>query len=105
MDLAGEEGEDLVEEQKEDDNGIGETLGDRTLALTLRQAIIAQCNIDGLNDKLVEQLETYQENYREQTRRIKELERDLPHTKNMDRRKMMETRLKAAIKLRGMSEQ
>ena len=109
MNLASEKGDKLIEERKEgandDESGIGETLGDHTLALTLRQAIIANCNIDGLNDKLIEQLEAYQENYREQTRRIKQLERDLPRTKNLDRRKMMETRLKAANKLRGMSEQ
>lgn len=35
-----------------------QNLGDRTLALTLKQAISADCKIEGLNQKLVHDLET-----------------------------------------------
>ena len=78
---------------------------DPTLAMTLRHAIAANCQIDGLHEKMIVSLETQQERYMEETERIKELEKQLPRTKNADRQKMNQTRLNAAYKKRKMAEQ
>ena len=59
-----------------------EKLGDNTLALTLRSAISANCKIDGMSERLVEQLEFNQNRYREETKRIKQIEKDLSRTHN-----------------------
>ena len=47
--MAGGSGDD-----ENDDDAINEQLGDRTLAMTLRQAMKANCQIEGLSAKLVE---------------------------------------------------
>lgn len=72
--------------------------------MTLRHAINANCRIEGMNAKFVENLETQQERYRDESSRIRELERTIPHTKNAERKQMMETRLKAAYKKRNLAE-
>lgn len=55
-----EEKKQGAEESKdpEGEDGVGENLGDRTLLMTLEAAINANCRIDGLNDRLVNQLAT-----------------------------------------------
>ena len=78
---------------------------DPTLALTLRQAIAANCQIDGLHEKLIIGLETQQEHYMDESDRIREIEKQLPRTKNPERVKMLRTRLNAAQKKRQMAEQ
>ena len=70
LQMAVEEEEKQPEDQSD---GVGEKLGDRTLALTLNQAIVANCKIEGLNQKLVQSLEYSQESYRQETKRIAEL--------------------------------
>ena len=78
---------------------------DPILALTLRQAIAANCQIDGLHEKFIIQLETQQEHYIDETDRIKDLEKQLPRTKNPERAKMIRTRIGAARKKQKMAEQ
>ena len=80
-------------------------LGDRTLAMTLRQAMSANCEITGLEHKLVDQLETQQDHYREEIKRIKELEKGIPRTSNAERKQMMKKRLVMAFKKRDLAGQ
>ena len=46
---------------------------DPTLAMTLRHAVAANCQIDGLHERMIMSLETQQENYMDETERINEL--------------------------------
>lgn len=77
---------------------------DPTLAMTLRQAIAANCQIEGLHERMIIQLETQQEHYLDETDRMRDLEKQLTGTKNADRLKMLRTRLNASKKKRAMAE-